>query len=206
MRVPCSDPRAIRINHVQGERLRAADLQDELGVESWMRQLHMIGQHDTWGIALGLEVGPDEGKGRGVRVQAGLAYDARGRPLLLPTPHVAPNPWSSYPAAEPLSSFDLVLIADAERDRRPATRDDLLCLTCGPAPLRDRPALAWQPSATVRIGIDVTLVRARRADPKTSVNPGDPPPLLTLDSSVRRIAETQARPHVVAATTTPESL
>jgi len=205
MRVPCSDPRAIRINHVQGERLRAADLQDELGVESWMRQLHMIGLHDTWGIAMGLEVEPDAGTGRGVLVKAGLAYDARGRPLLLPAPpHIAPNPWSSYPVAYPSASFDLVLIADAERDRQPATRDDLLCLACGPAPMRDRPALVWRPSASVRIGIDVAVVRARRADPNAPINPGDPPPLLALDNSVRRFAETQARPHIAAATTTPD--
>ena len=65
MRVPCSNPLAIRINHVQGERLRAADLQDELGVESWMRQLHMIGLHDTWGIALGLEATAEEARDAG---------------------------------------------------------------------------------------------------------------------------------------------
>jgi hypothetical protein len=204
MRVPCSQPLALRINHVSGERLRAADLQDELGVESWMRQLHMIGLHDTWGIALGLGVGLEEEAMRGVRVTAGLAYDARGRPLLLEAPHVAPNPWSIYPAAEPSATFDLVLIADAERDRRPADRDDGLCLSCSVVPQRDRPALVWRPAASVRLGIDVALARARRAFPKDPIKPGDPPPLLALDMSVRRFAESQARPHIAAATTTPD--
>ncbi len=204
MRVPCSNPLAIRINHVQGERLRAADLQDELGVESWMRQLHMIGLHDTWGIALGLEATAEEGAGRGVRVAAGLAYDARGRPLLLEAPHVAPNPWSSYPGADPSATFDLVLIADAERHRRPATRDDLLCLSCGLAPMRFRPAMVWLPSASVRIGIDIPLIRAGRKFPKEPLKPGDPPPVLVLDPSVRRIAESQARPYIAAGTTTAD--
>jgi len=204
MRVPCSNPLAIRINHVQGERLRAADLQDELGVESWMRQLHMIGLHDTWGIAMGLVATAEEGAGRGVCVAAGLAYDARGRPLLLEAPHVAPNPWASYPGADPSATFDLVLIADAERHRRPATRDDLLCLSCGVAPMRDRPALVWLPSASVRIGIDIALVRAKQPPPGEPIKPGDPPPVLALENSVRLYAETQARPHVAAATTTAD--
>jgi hypothetical protein len=201
MTVPCPNPFAIRINHLQGERLLAADLEDELGVESWMRQLHMVGLHDTWGIALGLEVRAEERAGRGVRVAPGLAYDAPGRSLLVNAAKVAPNPWSSYPAADPSASFDLVLIADAERDRQPAVRDDGLCLACGPAPARDRPALLWRPSGRVRIGIEVVLVRAKRAFREALMNPGDPPPLLTLDRSVRLYAETQARPHIAAGTT-----
>ena len=169
-----------------------------------MRQLHMVGLHDTWGITMGLAATAEEGAGRGVGVTTGLAYDARGRPLLLDAPHVAPNPWASYPGADPSATFDLVLIADAERHRRPATRDDLLCLSCGVAPMRDRPALVWLPSASVRIGIDIALVRAKQASPGEPIKPGDPPPLLKLDNSVRRIAESQARPHIAAGTTTPD--
>jgi hypothetical protein len=207
MRVPCSNPLAIRINHVQGERLRAADLQDGLGVESWMRQLHMIGLHDTWGIALGLVATLlEDTPGRGVRVTAGLAYDARGRSLMLEAPHVAPNPWPTYPAADALATFDLVLIADAERHRRPATRDDLLCLNCRPAPMRDRPAMAWLPSASVRLGVDIVLTRAARRFPKELLKPGDPPPELVLDPSVRQLAESQARPQIAAGTTTPDQV
>ena len=204
MRVPCSNPLAVRINHLQGERLRAADLEDGLGVESWLRRLHMVGLHDTWGIALGLDVTADAGAGRGVLVRPGLAYDARGRPLLISAPAVAPNPWASYPAADPTAAFDLVLIADAERDRTPADRDDGLCLSCAEAPVRDRPALLWRPAGRARIGIEVELVRATRVDPKTPTKPGDPPPLLAFDFTIRRLAETQARPHLAGGVTPPD--
>ena len=108
------------------------------------------------------------------------------------------------PGADPSATFDLVLIADVERHRRPATRDDLLCLSCGVAPMRDRPALVWLPSASVRIGIDVALIRAGQTTSDEPIKPGDPPPVLVLDSSVRRIAESQARPHIAAATTTAD--
>jgi hypothetical protein len=62
----------------------------------------------------------------------------------------------------------------------------------------------WRPSALVRLGTEIVLVRATCAPGGFPTNPGDPPPLLKLDPSVRRMAETQARPHLAAGTSPPD--
>ena len=140
------------------------------GYEMWLRRLHVVALHDTWGIALGLTVSQDE-PSRGVVVRPGVAYYVKGRPLLVSARSVVPNPFASYPAAAATDSFDLVLIDDAER-RPPARRPRRRPLPgVRPAPPAVAPAWNWRPSDRVRLGLDVPLVRASRADPTAATNP-----------------------------------
>ncbi len=72
---------ASRIRHYLGERLTAGDMTEDSAYESWLRALHVRAVHDTWGVALGFELGwsfsPE------VPIGPGLAYDACAGEILL---------------------------------------------------------------------------------------------------------------------------
>lgn len=82
-----------RIAYYEGQLLASSDLQDDTGHESQLRGLHVRAMHNTWGVALGYEVGVDDSR-TAVTVGPGIAYDCRGREVLsartlalgLPTP------------------------------------------------------------------------------------------------------------------------
>jgi hypothetical protein len=76
-----------RLRHRQGETLLSRDLRDQTLVEAQLRWWHNRAEHNAFGVALGMGVGPadDSRPGRWrVRVDAGLAYDVFGRELILP--------------------------------------------------------------------------------------------------------------------------
>jgi hypothetical protein len=92
---------ADRIRHHLGERLTAADLTEASTYESWLRAVHVRALHDTWGVALGFDLGwaasPE------VPIGPGLAYDACAGEILLSQPTTL-----SLPAFEDGAQFDLV--------------------------------------------------------------------------------------------------
>lgn len=69
-----------RVRFVHGQRLRADDLSDAAGGELRRQQLHVVGAHDTWGIAEGLQV---SARTTGAGVREGAAFDRCGRVLRL---------------------------------------------------------------------------------------------------------------------------
>jgi hypothetical protein len=78
----------LRVGWVERQLLAGADLRESHHYLDVLRARHMRGAHATWGVALGLSVS-DAGGGL-VEIGPGLAYDARGRELLVSRPiHLA---------------------------------------------------------------------------------------------------------------------
>jgi hypothetical protein len=176
---------AVRVRHYQGERLLAPDLQDEYDSAAWLRALHVVGLHDTWGIALGFDVSlVSAAQGSSVLVQPGLAFDVCGRELVLGQAHAVPVPPRLFPGVKPEGPYDLVMSNDGTRRRRemsPCTGE------AGAAQLD----FAWRRPGERRLGLEVPLA--------SYLSPDAP-----LDLSVRRYARPLIRPHIAAGITPPE--
>nr|WP_297382379.1 hypothetical protein [uncultured Roseateles sp.] len=85
-----------RLQYWQGQTLRSRDARDQQRFEALRRQLHNRALHETGGIAFGLvsaEVTEDgTGQVTGIEVACGLAYDRRGRELILQRARRVPLP------------------------------------------------------------------------------------------------------------------
>lgn len=69
-----------RLRHVPGELLRSRDLRDQLAADVELQWWHQRAVHDAAGVVAGLVAHIE---GESVTVTPGLAYDPRGRELLL---------------------------------------------------------------------------------------------------------------------------
>ena len=69
-----------RLRHRQGERLRTRDFRDQAAYDAELLAWHQRAVHEAFGVVSGLLVKPGSGE---VEVTPGLAYDRRGRALLL---------------------------------------------------------------------------------------------------------------------------
>jgi hypothetical protein len=81
-----------RLQYWQGQTLRSRDARDQGRFDALRRQLHNRALHSTGGVAFGLQVqlaADDPGR---VEVACGLAYDLRGRELILQRAGRAPLP------------------------------------------------------------------------------------------------------------------
>lgn len=72
-----------RLRYQQGQQLRSRDRRDQVAIEAQLRAWHNRAMHNAFGIAEGLEV---EFQAQSILVKPGLAYDARGRELILQRP------------------------------------------------------------------------------------------------------------------------
>jgi hypothetical protein len=176
-----SADQAVRLRHYQGQRLIAGDLQDEYDNLAWLRRLHVVGLHNTWGIALGFEVSLAQS---GILVTPGFAYDCFGREIILSQPRLI-----AFPAELPNApdGYNLVMRYDTELGQRQALLDGGLC-----QPECDHPAFAWQRPEQTRLGQDVPLLRVVLLD-------GAP----AIDLDIRRYTQPLARPHIGNGVTPP---
>lgn len=170
-----------RLQHVEGQRLTARDLQDDVLFEAGWRSLHVRAVHGVWGIALGYEVSLTRDR-RGVRVAPGLAYDACGRELLQTAPRQLMPPIAPRQSRASAWWFDL-LVRGGESTRPPALRwsyaADAPTAFVGTREFAD----------DVRLGEDIPLVRIRM------VAGGN---ITHVDRDLRRIARGLVRPHMAA--------
>jgi hypothetical protein len=172
---------AMRLRHYQGQRLTAGDLQDEYDNLAWLRRLHVVGLHNTWGIALGFEVSLAQG---GILITPGFAYDCFGREIVLSQMRQIGFPPDLSNAPD---GYNLVMRYDTELGQRQAFSDDVFC-----RPECDRPAFTWQRAEQTRLGQDVPLVRVVLLD-------GAP----AIDLDIRRYTQPLARPHIGNGVTPP---
>lgn len=184
---------ALRLRHYQGQRLRAPDLQDEYDNLTWLRGLHVVALHDTWGIALGFDVHVDAGN---VVVGPGLAYDCEGREILLTRPHALPGPQALFPTPEDGAEFELVMSYAPSPGPHLAEWDLTPCTDANGSPRSERPAFAWRRMGETRLGLEVPLVRVR-----ITAGAIDP---VALGYDVRRYTQPLARPHIAAGVTPAE--
>ena len=81
-----------RLQYWQGQTLRSRDARDQGRFDALRRQLHNRALHATSGIAFGLRVQRTAADPRRIEVACGLAYDTRGRELILQRARTMPLP------------------------------------------------------------------------------------------------------------------
>lgn len=175
-----------RVTYREGQRLTARDMEDDRRREAWFRRLHNRYQHDTWGIALGLDVDPTNDNS-GVRLKPGHAIDDFGRDFLLTeTIELA------VPAV--VGPENYVLTASYQEDAAFRERSELknVCLGSGLDPRLERPILKWRRPEDIRFGPHVPLVQVVAQNGTIQG---------TLDKRVRRNARPSVRPHTGSGTT-----
>ena len=151
---------AVRVRYATGQRLSVTDMQADDATATSMRELHVRTLHDAWGIAVGLDVYLDGGV---LFVGPGLAYDRLGREIILSRPRIAPR----MPAGLADGLYQLV-IAVADQDAEIE--------------------LAWRHVSETRLGLEVPLVAAARANHALLVT--------SFDFNVRLYAQPLTRPHI----------
>lgn len=143
-------PGRVRFEH--GQRLSARDLEAAVGAELASGGRHVVGAHNTWGIALGLEARLRGG--REIVVRRGVAYDAWGRTLVVPVP-VAVRldvPTDDAVVVARWESGAVAVRALAPTDVRPGRDVPLAALTNGASGLDDGVRRCARTRATPRIG------------------------------------------------------
>jgi hypothetical protein len=187
-----------RLQFFDGQLLGARDLRDDVAYDNRMRSLHVVAMHGVWGIALGYDV-LIVGQVR-VLVEQGLAYDCRGREIVLSSTLDVDLPPAPRDSAASAWWFDLLIRYD-DHDRPKAERGDANCHCSGAGPGNNAPALRWSfagdaPTAfvevrgfaaDVRLGEEIPLARFRMTDARR---------ITDVDRSVRHVARGQVRPQV----------
>jgi hypothetical protein len=165
--------------------LESCDLADDKHNADLLRWLHVRYLHGTWGIVLGFQVVSTGSFA--VRVQAGYALDVHGRDLLLTSDLMLTVPSVPDPSM-------LLLIMRYQTDCEYHSLPDLRALCVGTVvePLLDRPAFEWKLPRQVHPGDDVLLARVHISGGGIQGAP---------DTSVQRLAQSQARPRLVTDST-----
>jgi hypothetical protein len=83
-----------RLRYWQGQTLRSLDHRDQSRFDSRRRQLHNRALHRVDGVSFGLAVTQIGGPSQPIEVDCGLAYDCRGRELVIQRPRTVAAPAS----------------------------------------------------------------------------------------------------------------
>lgn len=183
-----------RIEYYAGQKLTADDLRDDLTFETRLRQMNLVAQHNTWGVALGYEIFRSRDF-ESLVIGPGVAYDCFGRdivssePILVPAPVLPPHQTSGW--------FDLVICY--------LTTEELM-QTCDPAcaDRRERPAWRWVYAGAseappfelgegIRPGVDIPVMRVLVQNVT-----GQDVWITRLDYSTRRKVQAMTRPHIAS--------
>lgn len=139
-----------RLRYWQGQTLRSTDARDQQRFDAVRRQLHNRALHETGGVAFGLAATVSGRAPNTIEVACGLAYDARGRDLVLQRARAIPAP-----AAGPgLQVLRLRHGAAAPACRAPA---DAGCVAPGAHLLEQDVQLAWGAPASFEPASEVIL-------------------------------------------------
>lgn len=175
-----------RVRHHYGQLLSARDLRDDFQRETQLRWWHTVGLHNTWGIAMGLDV---EVAGRGVMVAPGLAYDRLGRELILAEETAINMPEEGWRDPRPT---EWVLVAGYDLGTDSIRRREFVFGCPGDDKIsnRDQLVFAWRHPDQVRLGFQVPLAKILLS----SVSMG-------IDLRVRRYAQSLRRPCIAVGRT-----
>jgi hypothetical protein len=140
-----------------GQLLSARDLNDDSEHEARMRAAHVVAMHDAWGVVTGFDLAVDDAE-RGVTVGPGVAYDCRGRAVVLASEVSLAGP---YP---PPGQTDPVVYLMCSYPACGTTVADHHGVSCRPTPVLESIALRWvfalglAPGRdTMRLGEDIPL-------------------------------------------------
>jgi hypothetical protein len=178
-----------RLRFQQGQQLRGRDFRDQIAIEAQLRWWHNRSLHNAYGIAGGFTV---EQRTESIMVHPGLAYDCRGRELILQQPRAVPLP--SQP--QPWGAKKLTLVA-SYRETTSFPRRDSLSGVCGAASslFMESPEFSWKPTRLLAVTDGVPIAQVLDDDGK-----------LTPDEEfVAPRSRAMARPRIVSGATIPGS-
>lgn len=171
-----------RVTYKDGQRFTARDMDDDRRREAWLRRLHTCYQHDTWGIALGLDVVKTGDEDTDILLKPGFAVDNLGQDILLVETIQLTVPLVAGP-----ESYVLTLSYQDDTAFRDRIEFKDVCLGTGLNPRLERPVLKWRRPDDVRFGPHVPVVQVVI---ENGVIQGE------LDKRVRRNARPLVRPHM----------
>lgn len=126
-----------RLTFQQGQGLRSADRRDQVAIEAQLRAWHNRAKHDAYGVSEGMTV---ELKATEALIAPGLAYDARGRELILQKPHRI-----GFPNAGSATATTWFLLARYKETSAFPKRTETDCQCFGAAsPFLETPEFLWK--------------------------------------------------------------
>ena len=126
-----------RLTYQQGQGLRSADRRDQVAIEAQLRAWHNRAKHNAYGVAEGMNV---ELKATEAVIAPGLAYDVRGRELILQKPRRI-----SFPKADSPSATTWLLFARYKETSEYPRRTEIDCQCHGAAsPFLETPEFLWK--------------------------------------------------------------
>lgn len=126
-----------RLTYQAGQLLRSADRRDQVAIEAQLRAWHNRAKHNAYGISEGLTV---ELKPTEAVIAPGLAYDVRGRELILQKPRRIGFPNAG--SAPPTTWF---LLARYKQTSEYPKRTEIDCGCSGAAsPFLETPEFLWK--------------------------------------------------------------
>jgi hypothetical protein len=193
-----------RVRYHDDQLLAARDLQDDEAYRERMRGLHVVALHNTWRIAVGLSVSL-RADGLTVQLGPGMAYDCRGREIVLSQLLVVAGPIPPPGGAQPLI-YDLAVRYRELNEWATGARRVSACPD--DSSLLERPVVRWALAGEVtggpvalsgllRLGEDVPLARFVVSPTGTLSGP---------DLSVRRYAKPLLRPYMASGVVQPSWL
>jgi len=126
-----------RLTYQQGQGLRSADRRDQVAIEAQMRAWHNRAKHDAYGVSEGLTV---ELSATEAVIAPGLAYDVRGRELILQQPRRI-----GFPKADSATATTWFLLARYKETSEYPKRSESDC-QCYSAvsPFLETPEFLWK--------------------------------------------------------------
>ncbi len=126
-----------RMTFQQGQGLLSADRRDQVAIEAQLRAWHNRAKHNAYGVSEGMTV---ELKATEAVIAPGLAYDVRGRELILQKPHRI-----SFPDAGSGTATTWFLLARYKATSEYASGAEIDCQCFGAAsPFLETPAFLWK--------------------------------------------------------------
>ena len=175
-----------RLRFEQGQKLRSQDFRDQITIEAQLRWWHNRALHNAYGIAEGFRA---EQQDASIIVQPGLAYDYRGRELILQQPRAV-----NLPAALPQGVTKMILLA-RYKETSSYPKRAVLAGVCGASCslLIESPEFLWKPAAQVASSDGVPIAQVTDVNGK-----------LTIDEEfVVARSRAMARPRIVTGSTIP---
>ncbi|MGB9180939.1 MAG: hypothetical protein WCB68_17030 [Pyrinomonadaceae bacterium] len=178
-----------RLRFQQGQQLRSQDFRDQIAIEAQLRWWHNRSLHNAYGIAEGFDV---ERRDRSIIVHPGLAYDSRGRELILQQPKVI-----NLPAAAPAEGAKKIILLARYREASSYPRRDLLSGVCeaGASPLIESPEFLWKPAEQVVPADGVLVAQLLNENGEQTLD----------EESVLPRSRAMAKPRIVTGATIPGS-
>lgn len=176
-----------RLRFQQGQQLSSRDFRDQVAIESQLRWWHDRSLHNAYGIASGLTVEQQE---ESIHVNPGLAYDCRGRELILQQPRAI-----ALPSQTQGRGAKKLMLLVSYRETKSFPRRDSLSGVCEATSslFMESPEVSWKPAGQVAASDGVPIAQILDDNGK-----------LTLDEEfVVPRSRAMARPRIVTGATLP---